>query len=285
MSENGIDILMITYNRAAYTRLSLARLLETCDESCRVWLWHNGTDEETLDVVCSHLDHPRIHEFHHSTENRKLREPTNWLLENARGEYVSKVDDDCLVPHEWLAVLRKAHEDEPRFGAIGCWHFMPEDFCEATGGRKIQAFGGGHRVMCHPWIGGTGFLVKRTCVERVGLLRKKESGMTSFHLRVALKGWVNGWYYPFLWQEHMDDPRAPHSLLRTDEDLRTYMPLSATTFGAATLQEWTERLRADARHVQEASPDPREHIGWRPRWRRIRRRCLQALQTPMGTHP
>ena len=46
--EQSIDILMITYNRPEYTRLSLERLLATCDESMRVWVWHNGTDEETL---------------------------------------------------------------------------------------------------------------------------------------------------------------------------------------------------------------------------------------------
>lgn len=271
------DILMITYNRPAYTRLSLPRLLETCDESCRVWLWHNGTDEETLEVVRSHLDHPRVHEFHHSPENKKLREPTNWLLENAQGEYVSKVDDDCLVPHDWLLLLRKAHEEVPRLGAIGCWHFMPDDFCKETGGRKIQVFGGGHRILCHPWVGGSGFLLKRACVEQVGLLRAKDSGITGYLVRVALKGWVNGWYYPILWQEHMDDPRAPHTLLKSDADLQEHLPLSALNFGAATLDQWDRQLRCSAASLQRMPSDPWYYHPWRVKLRRQRERLERFL--------
>ncbi len=32
------DILMITYNRPAYTRRSVARWLEACDDHTRIWL-------------------------------------------------------------------------------------------------------------------------------------------------------------------------------------------------------------------------------------------------------
>lgn len=34
------DVLMITYNRAEYTRRALARLLDTADETMRIWVWH-----------------------------------------------------------------------------------------------------------------------------------------------------------------------------------------------------------------------------------------------------
>ncbi len=278
MSDGGIDILMITYNRPAYTRLSLPRLLETCDETCRVWLWHNGTDEETLDVVCSHLDHPRVHEFHHSLQNKKLREPTNWLFENARGEYVSKVDDDCLVPRDWLTILRKAHDDEPRFGALGCWHFMPEDFCAKVCDQKIRTFRRGHSAICHPWVGGSGFLLKRKCVTRVGLLRSKDTGMTGYHVRVALKGWVNGWYYPLLWQEHMDDPRAPHTLLKSDTDLQQHLPLSACNFGAETLDQWDRQLRCSAQALQRLPSNPLYFHPWRVTLRRQRDRLRRFLR-------
>src|SRR5690606_28589268 len=43
------DILMITYRSAGYLHLSLPRLLETLGERDRVWLWHNGDDEATLE--------------------------------------------------------------------------------------------------------------------------------------------------------------------------------------------------------------------------------------------
>src|SRR5688500_14710804 len=109
MNDGIIDILMITYNRPDYTLLSLARLLDSCDPSMRVWLWHNGGHAETLDAVKSMANHPRVHHFHHSVENKRLREPTNWFWQNADGDYVSKIDDDNLMTPGWGQRLRAAH--------------------------------------------------------------------------------------------------------------------------------------------------------------------------------
>src|SRR5450756_818375 len=108
-----VDVLMITYQRPTYVALSLPRLLESCDADTRVWLWHNGNDAATLEVVSSFADHPRVHRFHHSPTNEGLRVPTNWLWAQSDATFVSKVDDDCLVDPEWLAALRATHEGAP----------------------------------------------------------------------------------------------------------------------------------------------------------------------------
>ena len=260
--DNSIDILMITYNRPQYTRLSLARLLATCDETVRVWLWHNGEHGETLDIAKSLADHPRVHEFHHSKENKRLREPTNWLWQNAKGAYLSKVDDDCLLPPGWAQRLRAAHHDVPELGAIACWHLHPDDYIPAVADRKIQRIEGGHKVLRNPWVCGSGYLMKRRCVEAAGLLGPEES-FTQYCIRLALAGWINGWYYPLILQDHMDDPRSAHSLIRSDADLQHHLPLSAINSGVKTIEQWTAQLRRSARIVQTASPDPRAHTGWR----------------------
>lgn len=260
---------MITYNRAPYTRLSLDRLLSSATEDTRVWLWHNGTDEETLAEVEAHLDHPSVHRFHHSVENVKLRQPTNWILSEGDSEYVAKVDDDCLVPDRWIETLSEAHEAEPKFGALGCWRFMEEDFDEPAATKKIHEFRGGHRVLCHPWVEGSGFLLKRACVDRVGELRDSESGITDYMIRIAFKGWINGWYYPFLWQEHMDDPRAPHTLLKTDADLEKYAPLSVWMSGARRIEDWEQQLRDSAALLQHLPSSTSYYYPWRRSLRRF----------------
>src|SRR5687768_244136 len=210
MLNATIDILMITYNRASYTRLALTRLLETCDDRMRVWLWHNGDHLETLGVVKELSSHPRVHRFHHSVENRKLREPTNWCWSESNGEFLSKVDDDCLMPDGWADTLRRAHADVPEFGILGCWRFPDEDFVADVASRKIIAFNG-HRVMRNCWIEGSGYLMKRACVQKHGLLAADQS-FTQYGMALARAGWVHGWYFPFLYQEHMDDPRSPNTL-------------------------------------------------------------------------
>lgn len=275
MSSDDIDILMITYNRPAYTQLSLTRLLETCDEHMRVWLWHNGDHSETLELVKSLADHPRVYKFHHSRENKKLWEPTNWFWSNAKGGYLGKVDDDCIVPEGWAQKLRKAHQDVSEFGVIGCWHYPSEDFIEIDASKKIRSFTGGHRLMVNCWIGGSGYLMKRACLQEQGLLTKGQS-FTDYCIRLALKGSINGWYFPFLYQEHMDDPRSPHTILHTDKDMALHMPLTAKTFGVDSVVNWTDALRQDAFRLQRASTDPRLYIGWRRRIRNMSQRLRKA---------
>ena len=158
-----IDILMITYNRPEYTRISLKRLLETCNKYMRVWVWHNGKNDETINVINSMRNHPNFFKFHHSTENKKLIIPTNWLWENANGDYLSKIDDDCLMPFQWAETLVQAHEDNPKFGIIGCWRFPDEDFRPKIANRKIISFNNGHKLMQNCWIEGSGYLMKREC--------------------------------------------------------------------------------------------------------------------------
>ncbi len=124
--DDFIDVLMITYNRPDYVALSLPQLLEECDERTRVWLWHNGDDAATLKIVRQVLDHPRVAEFHHSTKNMGLRDPTNWLWANAAGGFVSKVDDDCLLPQGWARTLADAHAANPSFGVIAASRIRDE---------------------------------------------------------------------------------------------------------------------------------------------------------------
>lgn len=277
MVKPDIDILMITFNRPEYTRLSLERLLTTCDERMRVWIWQNGNDEGTLQVVRSFAGHSHVFEFHHSPENKKLREPINWLWTHAKGDFLCKVDDDCLMPYGWADVLRQAHANVPEFGVIGCWVFPEEDFVSELAYKKIKTFPSGHQIMQNCWVGGSGFLMKRACVEENGLLQPGES-LTRYCIRLALAGWINGWYYPFLHQEHMDDPRSVHSCLRTDEDLKKWMPLSAKYNGVTTLDEWRAQLKRSACFLQQTSIDPRHYIGWRKMLRGINRRIKRLFR-------
>src|ERR1700741_492620 len=192
-----IDVLMVTYDCPESTALCLPRLLETCDENARVWLWHNGTHRETLEVVEQHRHHPRVACFHHSVENQRLWAPTNWLFQNSDGDYLSKIDDDNLLPHGWIEQLVAAHEAFADFGVLGCWRFADEDFAPELANRKIKEFPGGHRVMLNLWTEGSCFVMKRGCVEQQGPLRPGQS-FPQYCKQLAQSGWVNGYRFPFI---------------------------------------------------------------------------------------
>lgn len=273
------DILMITYRSAGYVHLSLPRLLDTLGPDDRVWLWHNGDDEATIEALRGYRDDERVARYHHSRDNVRLREPTNWLWEGSQARFVSKVDDDCLVSHGWLDTFTAAHDANSDFGVVGSWRHPDEDLRPELAARKIQEFAGGHSLMRNLWVQGSGYLLRRELVEQHGPLRPDDS-FTSYCIRLARAGAVNGFYYPFVPEDHMDDPRSPHTLIKHDADLMDRMPLSAKANGVTTVAQWTAQLQQSAVVLQSASLDPDSYQGWRRRVTSVRRRARALVGRP-----
>ena len=92
-----------------------------------------------------------------------------------------------------------------------------------------------------------------------------------------MNGWVNGWYYPFIHYENLDDPRSPNTLIRTQADLEKRLPLTAQYNGIRSIEAWTDQLRRSALNAQTASIDPNYWRGWRKFLRRIRIQILRLL--------
>lgn len=270
-----VDILMIAYNRPSYTRLALARLLDAAPEGARVWVWQNGTHEDTCGVVRSFEGHPRLHRVHWSAENAMLRVPTNWFWKNASAPLLGKVDDDCLVPEGWIESLTRLHESEPTLGVLSCWPFLESDFRPQLAERKIRTLASGARLMVNPWTGGSGYLMKRGCVERIGPIADAES-FAGWCIRAALAGFVHGWPLPLLLMDHMEDPRSPHTEMRSEADFRARPTLSSLRFGISSFEEYVRRNEEAAIEVQRSSADPRQFVGWRAKWRRMRARIVRS---------
>lgn len=266
VSDPVLDILMITWNRPKYTAMALGQLLRTCEPGMRVWVWHNGDHAETLQVLESFKGHPHLARVHVSPENKRLREPTNWFWQTSTAPFLSKVDDDCLLPEGWGSTMLDAHRRSPALGTIGCWRFYDHDFVPELAERKIFDLPGGHRIMRNCWVQGSGYVMKRAVVDQLGPLRPTES-FPGYGIRSAAAGWVNGWLVPFVHEEHMDDPRSPYSELRTDEDFLRNRPLSAVNDNVQSLEEWKNRVKWMARVAQEAPYDPKQFTGWRVKLR------------------
>jgi glycosyltransferase involved in cell wall biosynthesis len=250
-TDGWVDVLMITHRRPDYVRLSLPALLESADERTRVWLWHNGDDAETLATVKSFSAHPAVHNFHHSPTNAGIRPPTNWAWLNSTGQFVSKVDDDCIVDRHWISELRQVHAASPEIGVVGTWRFYDEDFDPAAAMRKVQRLPNGERIMRNHWVQGSGYLAKRRVVQDIGAIRDDES-FPDWCLRAAKAGYKNGWKFPFVGEEHMDDPRSPHTMFVDEDAFTEYRPLHAQLAGLHNLSDWTLEQHREALIVQRA---------------------------------
>lgn len=262
-----IKILMITHDRPEYVKLSLERLCNTAQSNFKITVWDNGSRRDTQDILRRYENRYCVERIVYNERNELLRIPTNWFWENSRdADLLGKVDDDCLVPENWISILEEAHKEIPQAGLLACWHYLPQDFRQGVAEKKIQAFGR-HRIMRNCWVGGSGYLMKRSVLDKNGLLRSKES-FTDYCIRASAKGFINGWYYPFLYQEHMDDPRAPHTAIRNEEDFQRLIPLSARTFNIKTREQWIQRMKLSAGRLQEYSINPYDFIGIRARIKR-----------------
>lgn len=280
-----IDIVFITHNRLDYTRKALPRLLEDPDEEFRLTIWDNASTDGTKEYLKAEARDSRIVDIVFSSSNAGQVIPVNHVWSASRAELLGKVDNDCLLSPGWTRILARAHADIPRLGAVACWHFFPDDFDLQRARHKIQTWGG-HQILRHPRTCGTGVLIKREAYLRTGPMTGTETGRYWF--RLAQQGWINGFYYPPIFQEHMDDPRSEHSHL-CDQD--SFEEARQVTYnirnrGIKTLRQrwqWREEV------LENLLDEPWEHQAYtglrgkalraRRALRRIRKRVIR--QSPL----
>ena len=195
-----------------------------------------------------------------TANQRRPSEPIDWVWQQGRGDFISKVDDDCVIEAGWVERLAEALCAYEGFGVLGSWRFQDEDYRPELVQRKLATYAG-HTVLRNHWVQGSGFLFRRDLL-RFGSLLPDET-FTRWCLRIARAGYVNGWLYPFVREDHMDDPRSPNTLYTSDEAFRALRPLSAYATGVNSVADWLEQTRRDALDVQTASLDLRHYFGWR----------------------
>lgn len=251
---------MLTYNRANYTRICLGGLLDSLPEYAKVVVWDNNSNESTKAVLRAFEGHPRLEHIEYSNQNLKLREPTNWFWDNTKDcDFVSKVDDDCLLHKGWCERLLACHGAFPESGVIGSWRFYPDDNDPSLIQKKIKTRDN-ESIFLNCWVQGSGYLMRRKLIEKMGPLKPTES-FPRYCIRAAKKGYLNGFAHPFSFEDHFDDPRSSYSEIKTDEDMRQHMPLSAKQFKIDTVEDWITHNRREAQRLQNAPYEPSFYIG------------------------
>jgi len=262
-----IHLAFLTYNRLEYTKLALPALLADPAEEFVLTIWDNGSTDGTPDYLKTICDR-RIVEMVFSEKNLGQACVTDKIWSETDAELVGKVDNDCLVTAGWTRILAKAHEDLPQLGVVGCWHFFPDEFDYERAKHKIQTFGN-HQIFRHPWVDGSALLVKRKVYLQCGPCREKDY-LSKFWGRLALVGYVNGFYYPLVYQEHMDDVRSEQNRLKkmSFEEAYKYIPVYQSG-QIRDLQTYNQRRRKILDNLLDGSFDPRVYYGWRARCRRL----------------
>lgn len=269
-----IDLIYITYNRLPYVKLTLPTLLEDPTEEFSLTIWDNGSTDGTREYLSS-VDDPRIIRKVFPNENAYLHGAVNDLVSSSAADLIGMIFDDILVTPGWTRTLAKAHADVPEFGMIGSWHFPSDDFDYELAKHKIQKFGQ-HQVIRTVSTGVGGGLVKVKTMRECGPL---ESSRTTYYwIQMALRGYINGYYYPLIPADHLDDPRVTHSRIKTEEDFQRDPPTTAICNGYNSMDEWVRSLRRDALIIQTASFDPRQYVGLRAKFGRLNKKLIRIVR-------
>jgi len=173
-------------------------------------------------------------------------QPTLWLLEEAKSDLVGKIDDDILLPEGWIEQIAPLIRAEPRFGMLGCWIFMPEDWNEAAAARKIIELGG-VRVLQSMAIAGQSFLARRNLLQKYVLPPGQTYGFPIDQGQMTEDGFINGCPLPLLLAHNMDDPRSPHCLMNRPGGMGEQAALTARKLGFKTPEAYVAWIAADAR--------------------------------------
>lgn len=277
----NIAIVVVTHNRLEYTKKTLARLLEDPTEEFDLYLWDNASTDETPEYLRYGVKDPRIVDVALSNENVGQGAAMNHGWGKTKAELVGKIDNDCLQTPGWTRTFAQAHADIPQLGVIAAWHFFQEDFDYEIARHKIQRFNG-HQVFRHPWVGGSGFVMKRkTFLEHGSWKVGPDVGTTVYFVKMALSGYINGWYYPLIHQEHMDDPVSKHSMLKDDAAVNSLYDI---TYGLrnreirtlAKRMAWREQVLHDLLYEPW---DAKYYVGWRSKLRTLKTKLRSLCST------
>ncbi len=269
-----IDLVFVTYNRLHYTRLALGSVLADPTEEFCLTIWDNASTDGTVEYLKNEVRDARIKNIIFSKTNIGQSAAANKVWSESKADLLGKLDNDCILTPGWTRILAQAHRDIPRLGVVACWHFMPEDFDYERARHKIQQFGP-HRILRHPWTCGTGLLLKRRVFQEIGPLRGKAT--TDYWIKMALSGYVNGFYYPLVYQEHMDDPRSPHSRLMSFEEASKYSygRQSKAFVDVEGYNRWNQKI---LNVVLSGSYDPRDYLDGKPLFQRIFGRAVRLMR-------
>jgi len=267
----NIELVLVSYNRLPYIKHVVQSLFANQSEDFTVVFWDNGSTDGTKEYLASQTD-PRISKKVFSKNNVWVHGAANAVFEDSKAELVGILNDDIILSPGWTKILSRAHSDIPELGFIGCWHLGREFFHYHRAKHKIQTFGE-HKILRHPWTGGASGLVKRNAWKEVGPFESKQT--TNLWLRMAKKGYVNGFYFPLIHVEHMDYVWSQYYMFKDDIGYGLSRSVTAAVQGVTSIEDAKAWHKKVVGNILDSPWDPTHYLGLRNKLRRVREKFIQ----------
>lgn len=249
-----VDLLLITWNRLGYLEKTLPALLRD-PADFRLYCWDNGSTEGTAELIAETRD-PRIAERHLHPTNVGQQPPWMWFLEKSSGDVAGKIDDDILLPTGWIESIAAIIRKDSKFGMLGCWPFMPEEWDEAVAKQNIVEISK-ERVFRCVRIQGHSFLARKEYLTRYTVNPSADHGLPVDQLSMSRDGLITGYPLPLLCTHNMDDPRSPLNIKTYSGKFGKDSSLTARTLGFETAKNFADWIAHDA-HTRQATSFTRQ---------------------------
>jgi len=206
-----IPVLFTTFNRLEFTKKTLPVLLENTSEG-EIIVIDNGSTDGTVEYLSQR---PGNFKYILNEKNTGISGAMNVFFEMTKdAEFVAKVDNDTLVPVNWLSnlamVLDQAHLD-----IVQAAHYFHStiytDWDDLVRSRPVKQFENGN-VVYAKIVGGSGIVLRREIIQEP-LEDNGLSGWGNFQYqhREHRRGMFDG-----VWIDLLD--MADYNTYRTDID-------------------------------------------------------------------
>jgi len=170
MSEK-IPILFITYNRLDFTKKSLESLIKCVGDVGEIHIIDNNSKDGTKDFLKS-FEHDAIKSITYNERNVGVGGAMNQFFDVIRGhyKYFAKVDNDTVVPKDWLERMINALKQNEDVDFMQSKHYFishdSKDWNDLVKNHETRDVAGGKLIFRYS-VGGSAIVGK---VSKVGYL-------------------------------------------------------------------------------------------------------------------
>lgn len=237
-------VLLITYNRIEYTRYCLEALLDVDYPELDMVIWDNASTDGTQQYLENETRGIANLTLHFSKTNEGVVRPMNEVWSSHRNaEILAKLDNDTRVPPDWLQRLVACHLASEKWGVLSGFHFREEG--ERIAKETDIVTVGDRQVLEQMFVGGCAITIRRKLYEEFSPIPETQqlkkgpfldSGWTQFQQNLTDAGYRNGYPWPAVHVDHMEDTRSPFCI--TTEEHQNYK----LQMRGMSLEQFTDKL-------------------------------------------
>ncbi len=155
----SISVVVSTFNRAAYLKHCIDRLLELNFDNFEIIIVNDGSTDNTGDYLDS-LKNKRIRIVNHR-ENLGLSSARNSGIKAAKYNIIAFTDDDCLADKNWLRKMAEGFADDNIGFVIGQVFYITKDYKGYFPERLVRNIGA-------KWPMGCNIAYQKKVFQRIG---------------------------------------------------------------------------------------------------------------------